>query len=339
MQVHNEILRNIARSCADFGIQEEAVYQLAGINAESIAVTDGMQDWKTGINLWESALKLTNYRLISLSFGKKITFSALGWIAPLTLSSPTLLHAWKSFVEFFPLMGNMFEYHFYERNNLSTIRYIPAPTWVEASPLTAALAAEHAMTLTLSISGYLSGKAIKPVSVSFCHQVENKYKPQFEDIFGNVLFGQAENMLTFDVATARLPVVSVNHLMYGNMLKLCSEKLQALESNRTYAGKVLRIFNSKQAYYTPKIEEVAAMLNMSVRTLQRKLKEENHTYHNLLEQYKIDTALQLLSRPHTQIQEVAFLLGFPTLQSFSRAFKRKTGLSPSKAKEKKEVSL
>ncbi len=104
MLVHNEILRTIARHCETFGVKEKEVYKLAGIHEASMAVPDGMQDWKVGVKIWESALQLTSYRLISLSFGKIITFSVLGWISPLTSSSPDLTHAWKSFTEFFPLM-------------------------------------------------------------------------------------------------------------------------------------------------------------------------------------------------------------------------------------------
>lgn len=335
MQVHNEIVRNIARHCEAFGVKEADIYRVAGINETSIAVSDGMQDWKVSIKVWESAIQLTNYRLISLSFGKIITFSVLGWISPLTSSSPNLKLAWKSFTQFFPLMGDVFRYELVELADGSIkIRYYPSQVWVDASPLTAALATEHAMSLTLSLSGYLSGKIIKPQKTTFCHEIENKYLAPFKDFFGNVLFGQKENALVFDATTANLPSISGNQLMYENMLTLCSEKMGQLQGNSSYSNKVLQILNSKQAYFNPKLEEVAAKLNMSARTLQRKLKEEQQTYQQLLEEYQVETATHLLARPNTQVQEVAFMLGFTSLQSFSRAFKRKTGISPTQAKVK-----
>jgi AraC-like DNA-binding protein len=194
------------------------------------------------------------------------------------------------------------------------------------------LAAEHAMSLTVSLSGYLISRMVKPVFTSFCHQIENKHHTLFTDLFGHVLFGQRENALVFDGATAHTPLISANQLMYENMLQLCTQKLTQLEKQTSYASKVLQVLNSKQAYYNPKLEEIAAMLNMSARTLQRKLKEEGQTYQNLLEEHQIEMASQLLNRPQTQVQEVAFILGFTSLQSFSRAFKRKTGISPTQTK-------
>jgi AraC-like DNA-binding protein len=300
---------------------------------DSIAIPDGMQDWKVGIRFWETALKLTGYRFIGLSFGKNITFSVLGWIAPLTSSSPNLKFAWKSFADFFPLMGNMFEYQVHELpGGTVKVVYIPSQTWAETSPLTAAMAAEHAMSLTVSLSGYLVGKMIRPVYASFNHPVEPRYQLIFTDLFGKVQFGQEENALVFDAATAETPLISANALMYDNMRKLCEEKVAQLKRQKGYASQVLHILSSKQAYYNPKLEEVASMLNISARTLQRKLKEENQTYQQLLEEHQIDIASQLLCQPHVQVQQVAFMLGFTSLQSFSRAFKRKTGSSPTKAK-------
>jgi AraC-like DNA-binding protein len=127
--------------------------------------------------------------------------------------------------------------------------------------------------------------------------------------------------------------------MYDNMRKICTEKLSQLNKQTGYTSKVGQILSSKQAYYNPKLEEVASMLNISARTLQRKLKEEGQTYHHLLEEHQIEMASQLLSQPHTQVQEVAFMLGFTSLQNFSRAFKRKTGISPTQVKVNQKLSL
>lgn len=335
MQVHNEIIRNIARNCAAYSITEEQVYALAKLDPELIAPEDGMQDWRIGVRVWESALRLTNYRLISLSFGKNITFSSLGWIAPLTASSPILAMAWKSFTGYFPLMGDMFAYHMQELPDGSVkIIYQPSAIWVDSSPVTAALAVEHAMSLTLSLSGYLSGKIIRPVYASLAYHTEGKYLSAYQDLFGQVHFGAAENALVFDKATSGLPLISANKLMYENMSRLCEEKMRELQSQAGMASRVSQILHAKKAFYNPKVEEVAAMLNMSARTLQRKLKDEHKTYQQVLEEYQVEAASQLLTRPGTRVQEVAFLLGFTSLQSFSRSFKRKTGMSPRALKQK-----
>jgi AraC-like DNA-binding protein len=80
-------------------------------------------------------------------------------------------------------------------------------------------------------------------------------------------------------------------------------------------------------------EKVAAQLNMSVRSLQRRLKEVGTTFRTLLETVRKDLAATYVCDPDIELVEVAFLLGFSDQSAFSRAFKRWTGKSPSEARK------
>jgi AraC-like DNA-binding protein len=121
-------------------------------------------------------------------------------------------------------------------------------------------------------------------------------------------------------------------MIYEQMQDHCAAKLRELQTEETYRARVIKVLNQKQTYYSPKLNEVAAMLNISPRTLQRKLQEEHTSYQDILEAHQVEIASQLLRQPHTQIKEVAFALGFNNAQSFSRAFKRKLGISPTEMK-------
>ncbi|MBO9698619.1 MAG: AraC family transcriptional regulator ligand-binding domain-containing protein [Sporocytophaga sp.] len=333
MRVHNEILKTLINNASHFGIDEMEIYKDTGLNAGTLNEAEGMQDWSAGIKVWESILQRSNYRQISLNFGKRITFSVLGWISPLVSSSSDLLTAWKSIVNFFPLMGDMFEYHLLELSDGSVkIVYKPSATWVEKSSVTAAMAVEHAMSLTLAISGFLVGQKITPLKANFTYGVKPSDRSFYQDIFGNVSFGENENSLHFSKETSETKTVSGNQLTYEFMLKLCSEKLSGVQRSAGYYSKVKRILFNKESYYNLKIEEVAAMLNTSTRTLQRNLKEEGYTYQSILDEHLVDSATTLLAKPGVQIQEVAFILGFESAQSFSRAVKKKTGKSPTSLK-------
>ncbi len=80
-------------------------------------------------------------------------------------------------------------------------------------------------------------------------------------------------------------------------------------------------------------EKVAGQLNMSVRSLQRRLKEAGTTFRTLLEAVRKDLAATYIRDPDIELVEVAFLLGFSDQSAFSRAFKRWTGCSPSEARK------
>jgi AraC-like DNA-binding protein len=60
---------------------------------------------------------------------------------------------------------------------------------------------------------------------------------------------------------------------------------------------------------------------MSVRNLQRRLKEVGTTFHRLLLTVRMDLASTYVHDPDIELAEVAFLLGFSDQSAFSRAFK------------------
>lgn len=79
---------------------------------------------------------------------------------------------------------------------------------------------------------------------------------------------------------------------------------------------------------------VAAQLNMSERTLQNRLLARGTSYSHLLSETRRELAEQYMNQSLHSISEVAFLLGFSEISSFSRAFRAWTGESPSKYRER-----
>lgn len=73
---------------------------------------------------------------------------------------------------------------------------------------------------------------------------------------------------------------------------------------------------------------IAGQLNMSRQTLYKRLKEENRTFADLLDQARREQALVYLRDHRRTLTEVAHQLGFSELSAFSRAFKRWMGQSP-----------
>ena len=75
-------------------------------------------------------------------------------------------------------------------------------------------------------------------------------------------------------------------------------------------------------------EDVAEALNLSLRTLQRKLHEEDTSFKQLLDETRRELADQYIRNPMVSIGEITYLLGFSEPSNFSRAFKRWNGTAP-----------
>ncbi len=73
---------------------------------------------------------------------------------------------------------------------------------------------------------------------------------------------------------------------------------------------------------------VASELNLSERSMQRRLKEHKTTFRYLLDSVREMVAKQYIENPMNRMSDIAFLIGFSEQSAFSRAFKKWTGKSP-----------
>lgn len=74
---------------------------------------------------------------------------------------------------------------------------------------------------------------------------------------------------------------------------------------------------------------IANKMNVSVKTLQRHLQRFNTNFSTLSQSYKMKYAMSLLRENKLTLTQITYELGFNSPSSFSRAFKKWTGFSPS----------
>ncbi|MGH8082690.1 MAG: AraC family transcriptional regulator [Lysobacter sp.] len=84
----------------------------------------------------------------------------------------------------------------------------------------------------------------------------------------------------------------------------------------------------------PGLEQVASHLFMSGRTLKRKLGEHGAGFQELLDEARQRDAMRMLADPDIDIQRIAAALGYQDPPSFTRAFRRWTGTTPTLARQK-----
>ncbi len=78
----------------------------------------------------------------------------------------------------------------------------------------------------------------------------------------------------------------------------------------------------------PSFEELTGLLNMSARTLRRRLEKEGTSYQRIKDNARRDAAITMLSRQGMTVSEVAEMVGFSDPSAFHRSFKKWTGQSP-----------
>ncbi|MCE7922520.1 MAG: AraC family transcriptional regulator [Haliscomenobacteraceae bacterium CHB4] len=94
------------------------------------------------------------------------------------------------------------------------------------------------------------------------------------------------------------------------------------------ANDVRRVILQKFISTIPQLPEVAELLHVSPRTLQRRLKDEGVTFQGIVESVKSEMAIGMLKKPGLTVNEIAYKLGYMEPNVFRRAFKKWTGRSP-----------
>lgn len=140
------------------------------------------------------------------------------------------------------------------------------------------------------------------------------------------------NLIAIDSVLLAQPLPQANALTQ----RLCEEQCRLLLNRRRarggLAGQVRdRLLQSPE--HMPEIEDVAAALNMTGRTLRRRLEAEGTAYRALADEVRGALAEGWLAA-HLTVEEVAVRLGFSEASSFIRAFKRWTGRTPGSARNR-----
>lgn len=96
----------------------------------------------------------------------------------------------------------------------------------------------------------------------------------------------------------------------------------------TLSSEIRTLLNQCRNGEYPSIDAAAGQVNMSRRTLIRKLKDEGTSFQQIKDVVRRDRAMSLLTRQTLSVGEIADRLGFSDPSVFARAFKSWTGQSP-----------
>ena len=149
-----------------------------------------------------------------------------------------------------------------------------------------------------------------------------------------VCFGAGADRLCFTPAEWNAPIPGAD----AALAQLLEEHARMLAQRVPVATSIFSTEVQKKIAAAPtesgSAAAIARALNMSVRTLQRKLVETGTTFRQVSDTVRGQLAEQYLADSHVSIAEVAFLLGFSDQSSFNRAFRRWTGESPGRWRER-----
>jgi AraC-like DNA-binding protein len=199
--------------------------------------------------------------------------------------------------------------------------------WLLAEEPPPMLLVDGTLASALALARTGTGKPIR------ARRIELTRRPADEEMlsrhFGcEVLFDAAVDLLVLDESALAEPFVTYNEDLLAVMLPGLEAALDERGGARTLADDVRMVLGRRMHGERPTIDKVARELGMSPRTLQRRLEEAGTSYQEILDEVRRQSARRLLAKTDLDAGEVAFLLGFEELNSFTRAFRAWEGKTP-----------
>ena len=143
--------------------------------------------------------------------------------------------------------------------------------------------------------------------------------------------GANENSLIYEKGTELLPNINarVDPNLDSILEKIIAPSFQTLASSTQMENDLFQVIREELMFGSPSIADAARKLGMSDRTLQRRLAEYGLTFSGLLQQFRKELAVSYLRDRNLSITDVALMLGYSKVSTFSTVFQKWEGMSPS----------
>lgn len=316
--------RALLMACDRLGLDTEAILSSTGVSRKVIDDPDGRLAVGQVRALWAAAVAQSGDPDLALHAAEALPFGAYKVIDHLAASAPTIGRALHSVSTYFPLINTAVELPI-EIGDDQVSFGARAPH--NPAALTRAYA-EYTFAAVYLRTRDAAGVPFPLLGVELSHAAPPKTS-EHERVFGcPVRFDQPRCRMIVARSVWDMPTASAEPLLFQVLDEHASLLLERVPSRTGFAADVRAAIARELSGGDAGLDNVARQLAMSPRTLQRRLGELEVSYSDLVDETRRGLCMTYLSDSDVSLGEVAYLLGFSGQSSFTRAFKRWTGNTP-----------
>lgn len=315
-------IRSICQTVRGYDVDPLPLMEEAGMDSKILNIPDARYPVATVRRFWTLIIKATGDNLIGLRVGQEIQASTLHGLGLSMMSSSSLSELLMLFVRYGKVISTTMQMSL-EHNRQGTTLVLKT---IEGSePMCAARLAAIAFIFRQACS--LSQHEVIPEKVSLTFADPEGQARLNRYFHTDVELGAAQDAICFRYADTIEPYAGANPQLVLHNETLINQYLCQL-SRSDFSSQVLSRIHANLSRGEPKLADIATLLNITPRTLQRRLEEEGHTFNELLDNERKHLAHDLLAHSDRTITEISFLLGFSDPSNFSRASRRWFDCSP-----------
>lgn len=304
------------------------VVREANLTREELSRPEHRLPLRKFVTLIEAASRSTSDDCFGAHLGQICGLRELGLPGYLANFAPSVERALSSFARYYYLLGDATDVRFEQRDGRASFTYhvLDQESWPRRQD------SEQVLTMIVYLIREWIGPDWKPSVVWFEHD-QPKNAAELERILGCPLrFNRDTNTVWFDQASAAHENPKGDERLF-RLLTWFAETTTARElpgktEPATFRDQVLASIEICANLGNATIHSVSHALGLEARTFQRRLSAENSSFRELFETYLQRESQKLLARSELGEKEIADRLGYGSLNSFIRAFRRWNGVTP-----------
>lgn len=298
----------------------DELFRVTGLTAEICADADARIEADSLRAAWREAIRLTGDPLLPLHLATALPPGALGIVEYLVRCASTVGEALALGLRYLNILDAVAHAELVDGEREAELELLV----LVDSPIPH----ESCFAAVVGQGRVLAGEGFRPVAVDFTHHPAGG-RDVYEAFFrAPVRFGAPATRLVLSRASLDVPLATADPNLLPILVRHAEELLARCQGPApTMTEQARQVIARLLRRNQHDVEQVAAELGVTARSLQRRLKEEGTTFQAVRDELRCELAITYL-RGGASTAEVSFLLGFSEASAFFRAFKRWTGTTP-----------
>ena len=315
------------------GLDANSLLKTSGIDAQLLEDPNAQVSTLEVIRLWQAGVDHVGEHL-PLLVARHVnagTFHALGFAMA---TSGTGLDALKRLEQYYPILTSSISLRMYEFEDEIAIRLesselidtLRKQFTVDALALSVAQLRESGALALLSLCRSFFGVQFTAERIYLNRKLGSLYEAYQAHVQCELIDDADIVQINFKKSLLTKPLPSANPTLADLHDRIVQSYLKVLKDD--VSAQVVSAIIKQLPRGNTTQESVAKALNMSSRSLQRKLADDGKSFRQLLINTRKELALQYLRQETIPVLEVGYQLGFTEPANFTRAFKQWTGQPP-----------
>ncbi|MBN9669333.1 AraC family transcriptional regulator [Roseibium aggregatum] len=242
--------------------------------------------------------------------------------------APSLREGCKAWEKFLPIRTNAYSMIFRETETGGCIEWVvPEGSGKWQQNMFARIAwASRQIELALDVQA-------PPILIEMACRAPHGTSDFLRKYQGRIRFNAPHYSISFPKALLARPLQRNDSHLYEIIYKAALEELKSFGQMESPLSRVANEVASNLSNGACTLPKISARLGMSQRAVQRLLEKEGTSFRKLSEAIRRSAAERYLRSTDLPMKEIAYLLGFSELSTFSRAVKIWFGVSPRKVRD------